>query len=107
MSRQLDTEELFERQKKHLTACKHSVGPVVIAENIHTPDNMAAILRVAEAAGSKRVIFINEKQLVISKKMARIARGANKYLQVEFCDLESFEELCLELPELIALEITS
>jgi TrmH family RNA methyltransferase len=107
INRQLNTDELAKRQEQAYKLAESKPGPIIIAEDIHTPENMASILRVADGAGSRRVIFVNQKQPVLSKKMTRIARNVENYLDLKFVSLDAYIALSDSLPERYALEITA
>jgi len=75
--KQTDSQLLFERQYR-----SHSdvAAPAIIADGIHTPENMGAVLRLAEAAGSPSILFIEPEKFdaCSAQKIRKAARGAEK-----------------------------
>ena len=75
--KQTDSQLLFEQQYR-----SHSeiAAPAVIADGIHTPENMGAVLRLAEAAGSPSVLFVEPEKFdaCSPQKIRKAARGAEK-----------------------------
>lgn len=98
---------LYERQKS-ITESK-VIGPVIIATDISTPENIASISRVAEAAGCTRIIIVNEKNNldITSNKIKKISRNTSKKMQFEVIELKEFIKQADEFKPMIALEITS
>ena len=104
---QVDDEALFSRQQKFVSNLDAPAAPIIIVTGIRTPENMGSILRHADAAGSDKVIFVESENMSTNKKMSRIARSAEKHIQIDYLSREQFFKTSHELPELIALEITS
>ena len=106
---QIDGQALYERQQKSNKERSSGVAPVIIATELRTPDNIALVLRVADAAHSEHVIFVTEKnqKIELDKKVQRLSRNTDKNIKIEQYDLQRFLEICHELPEMIAIEITT
>ena len=106
---QIDGQALYERQQQSNKERSSGVAPVIIATELRTPDNIALVLRVADAAHSEHVIFVTEKnqKIELDKKIQRLSRNTDKNINIEQYDLQRFLEICHELPEMIAIEITT
>ena len=72
---QLDSQVLYERQKALRAGKKYFPAPTIIAAGLQVPENMGSVLRLADAAGSQRVIFINDHDTFHTnqKRIHRIA----------------------------------
>lgn len=107
--KQLDSQALYECQQQSNKLSDKEVGPVIIATGLRTPENIASVLRVADAAYSNHVIFISDKNHMIefTNKIQRLSRNTDKNIAIEQYDVEEFLELYNSLPEMIAVEITT
>ena len=107
--RQIKSDDLYERQKQFLSDKAYLPGPVVVSAGLRTPENIGSVLRLADAAGCKRVLFIetDESSLQANKKLTRIARSVDKHLEIEQLSLKEFLQRSEKLPPLIAIELTS
>ena len=105
---QLDSHSLYERQKAKVYESEFNLGPVIIAEGIRTPENIGGILRLADAAGSNKVIFIGDdiSASLSSKKTSRIARGTGEHIEVSTMALSELSSRIHSYGPLIAIEIT-
>lgn len=87
---------------------QHNYRPVIIADNLRTPENMGSVLRLAANIGALKTLFISETAHQFkSYKIKRTASGA--YEKTDW-KIIRYEELGNELPEgyrLIALETTT
>jgi len=100
--RQLSGKELYQRQKN----LKRADGPAIICDGLQTPDNLGAILRVADAAGSSRILLLDCELDLNSKKLSRIARSSERHIQIESLELQQFTQMRHSFQALYALEIT-
>jgi tRNA G18 (ribose-2'-O)-methylase SpoU len=105
----IDSQTLYERQQEANSNNLRDVAPVIIATGLRTPDNIASILRIAEAAYSTRVIFVTDKnqKIEFDNKIKRLSRDTDKELNIEQYEVDEFLKACHELPEMIAIEITT
>ncbi len=82
--------------------------PVIIAENIRTPENMGLILRISANLGVLKTYFISEKAHEFkSYKINRTSSGASK--KVNWQIVSSFEDI-KDIPDnyhLTAIETTN
>ena len=103
--RQTDSQLLFERQHH-----SHSeiAAPAIIADGIHTPENMGAVLRLAEAAGSPRVLFVEPEKFdaCSPQKVRKAARGAEKTVAWDSCARDEFFAETQQSETRIAVELT-
>ena len=104
---QIDNAELYERHKQFVSEAQSSAAPVIIATGIRTPENMGSILRHADAAGCKKVVFVDSNSGIPDRKLNRIARNTGRNLQVEFLNQQQFLDTINLFPQLIAVEITT
>ena len=104
---QVDNDQLFSRQQTFVESSQSPQAPIIIVTGIRTPENMGSILRHADAVGCNRVIFVESENMATNKKMSRIARSADKHIQIDYLTREQFFKSIRDLPELIALEITT
>ena len=103
--RQTDSQLLFERQHR-----SHSdiAAPAIIADGIHAPENMGAVLRLAEAAGSLSVLFIEREKFdaCSPQKIRKAARGAEKTVIWDSCGRDEFFAEPQQSEIRIAVELT-
>ncbi len=107
---QLDGKILYERQKQLRASQTPQVpAPSVVAAGLQTPENIGSVLRLADAAGSPRVIFVNDDvpQLRHRMRSKRSARNSDALVEWEFWTPAQFLEQSDTLPLLIALELTT
>jgi tRNA G18 (ribose-2'-O)-methylase SpoU len=102
---QTDSQLLFERQNR-----THSdiAAPAIIADGIHTPENMGAVLRLAEAAGSPSVLFVEPEKFdaCSPQKIRKAARGAEKTVPWNSCGRDEFFAQLQQSEIRIAVELT-
>ena len=105
---QLDSQTLYERQKKRRASQTYLPGPTIIAAGLQTPENIGSVLRLADAAGSQKVIFINDDNASRhQKQIHRVARNCEALVEWELWTAEKFLEHQDSLQPLIALELTT
>lgn len=104
---QLDSQTLYERQKARRAAGTISPGPAIVAAGLRVPENLGMVLRLADAAGAARVVFVND-DAPIQTRIRKTARNADTFVPWEICDTETFlEEYVPALRPLIAVELTT
>ena len=91
-----------------VTNTKTNKELIVVAEEIRSPDNVGMILRVSEAFGCKKVIFLGDTANLENRRVKRTARSADKELEVIFNQDSNqvISHLKEENFKLIGLEIT-
>ncbi|MBI3763961.1 MAG: TrmH family RNA methyltransferase, partial [Chloroflexi bacterium] len=104
---QLEGQVLYERQKEMRGAGAYLPGPPIVAVGLQVPENIGSVLRLADAAGSQRVIFLNHAASDLAR-VRRAARNCDALVKWEFLSQEEFlAEIAPSLPQLIALELTT
>lgn len=103
--RQTDSQLLFEHQSHTHSAV---AAPTIIADGIHTPENMGAVLRLAEAAGSPSVLFVEPEtfEACSPQKIRKTARGAEKTVSWDSCNRDEFFAQAQQSEIRIAVELT-
>ena len=104
--KQLDSKYLYKQQKKAIEKGDIIDGPVIIATDLYSPENIGGLIRIADAAGCKKVILINEEKIIFSKKMQNIARNAEKNIEIIQCSFNDFIKIKEGFNKLIAIELT-
>lgn len=102
---QLEGYALYERQKQ-LRARQIPLAPIIVAVGFSVPENMGAVLRLADAAGSARVVFVNDDPPGLAK-LKRTARSTDTLVKWQVVKNKEFLEQAELLPSLIALELTT
>ncbi len=99
--------ELFRQLKPEMIYTNIS-RPIIIADNLRTPENMGSVLRLAANIGAQKTLFISESALQFKNyKINKTASGAADKTNWKII---SYEELDNELPDaysLIAIETTT
>ena len=101
--KQLNGFDLNKRQLKNIRLN----APVIVCDGLQTPENLGSILRVADTIGSARIILLDNKIDLSSKKISKIARSTDKQLSLECLSFQQFIEIHKQFNHLYALEITS
>jgi len=106
---QIDSQVLYERQRESNKHRGREPAPVIIASGLRTPENVASVLRIADAVYSQRVIFVtdNKQKIEFENKIHRLSRNTDTDIQIEQYELDEFLHLCGDLPALVAIEITT
>jgi len=100
--KQIKGQQLFNRQQKN----KNLNGPCIICDGLQSPDNLGSILRVADAAGSNKIILLDSGLDLNNKKLSKLARSSDKHLTLEQLSLDEFIQTRQHYNALYALEIT-
>lgn len=104
---QLDSQILYERQKELRASGTIVPGPAIVAMGLQVPENLGMVLRLADAEGATRVVFVNE-DAPAQTKIHKTARNADKLVRWEIVDLETFlRERVALLQPLAAVELTT
>ena len=82
---------------------KNTPRPIIIADNLRTPENMGSVLRLAGNIGAQKTLFISEKAHQFKTyKIKRTASGA--YDKIDW-KIIRYEELNNEIPNVCVTEI--
>jgi tRNA G18 (ribose-2'-O)-methylase SpoU len=103
---QLDGQLLYERQQVLRAQGRFPPAPQIVAAQLQAPDNIGGVLRLADAAGSSRVVFVGATALD-HRRTLRAARSCDSLVSWEVYSVEQFLLEQESLQPLIALEITS
>ena len=77
----------------------HDLDLVVLCDSLCSPANIGGALRLADAFGVKKVVFL-EGISELTARAKSVSRGTQKYLDYEFCTEFEFDDrdwFCLEL----------
>ena len=107
---QLDGQQLYEMQKQIRMRPDYLAAPTIVATSLKMSVNQGSVLRIADSAGCKQVIFLSnnadqDRQL---SKLHRTARNSESLLDWRVSSYEEF--LADDVPRLaplIAIELTS
>ena len=105
--KQIRNRDLYEKRTQEKATVTNVIAPIIIVDRIRTPENIASIFRLADAAGIKRIVLVDTEIDKNNKKINRIARDSIKYLQIEETSLADFILRIRDYQPLYALEITS
>jgi len=79
--------------------------PIVVADNLRTPENMGSVLRLAANVGAGKVFFVkHDDEQPRSWKIKKTASGADEKIDWSFVDINSLSELIPEGYKLVAIE---
>ena len=105
---QLGGHLLYERQKRVRASEIYLTGPTIIAAGLQTPENVGSVLRLADAAGSQCVLFVNDDMVSQQRnRIRRTARSCDTLVKWVFWTSAQFLEQSDSLQPLIALELTT
>ena len=95
----------FFEKKPRKTAQKHA-ELYLAAYELHTPENMGAIIRLAANLNVKKVFFIHKEAEINKTKLAKVAHSSMGKVEYEILKEEDFWQQTDSIP-VIALETTS
>ncbi len=105
---QLEGKTLYEHQKKIRLNKNYFFAPSIVAYNLYTPWNYGSILRIADAAGSKELLFVVEQKIQNFNKIKKTARNCDSFVNWKTETVEQFHNKSIDsFTNLIAIEITS
>ncbi len=106
---QIASQLLYERQKALRSNHANLPGPTVVADGLQTPENVGGVLRLADAAGSVKVIFLHDGNPTAYPlhRIQRTARNTAVFVVCEFWTQAKFLAESHTLQPLLALEITT
>lgn len=104
IGKQLEGSTLYQRQR---LVNEYTDDISVVAIDIRTPENLASIYRLADAAGCKNIVLVGDKSCLETKQFSKISRRAEKYLTIENYTHEEFIKINEIFQPLVAIEITS
>ena len=82
--------------------------PIIIADNIRTPENMGSILRLAGNIGAEHTYFIADPtQRFKNHKITRTASGASTKVDWKIIQKQDLQNVIPDTYEIVALETSS
>ena len=78
--------------------------PIIITDNLKTPENLGQIIRLAGNIGCKKVLAVNENDIFKVSRIKRMAEVAGKVVDWEFCTKEEALEQISDDYKIVALE---
>ncbi len=91
-------------QKKHYPQTPLSKAPILILDNLRSPENIGHILRLSGNIGCKKVLVINNEVKPAIAKIKRVAKVAGEIPEWQFCNPEEIFQLLPSDYILTALE---
>ncbi len=93
MSDTIPSIEFFNQESFEM---KEDMRPYVIGVELRSPDNVGAIIRLADNIGAKKAFFIGESDSYRNRKIGRKASSAGKSMNWDITTLEKIKE---EIPQ--------
>jgi len=81
--------------------------PIIVGCHIKTPENMGNIIRLADNAGCKQVIFVSQGEPVRMSKVKKTASSSFESVNFQFCKKETLETVIPPGYQWVAVETTS
>jgi len=79
--------------------------PIIIADNLRTPENMGSVLRLAANVGAGKVLFVkHDDEQPRSWKIKKTASGADEKTDWSFVDINSLAKLIPDGYKYVAIE---
>ncbi len=106
--KQLSFDDLFPDTKNVQQRLEKERSPIsLLLDGLRIPSNIGMIVRLAEAARIDKVFTYNMEDFEKSRKMSRVSRSADQYLEIrQLKELSEVEQL-KKNNDLIGLEITT
>lgn len=101
---QIKNDELFNRQKAY---SDYSSRIKVVVDQLKSPENLASVYRVADAAGCKHIILLDDNNWVKNSRFKKIARSTEKFIKTEIINKTEFLKSHDNYHPLVAVEITT
>jgi len=100
----INSYRLFNRLKPGDFYLEHQ-RPIIIADNLRTPENMGSVLRLAANVGAEKVLFINNGvEQPRGWKIKKTASGADEKTAWQFIALDQLKDAIPDGYQLIAIE---
>ncbi|MFP4023964.1 MAG: TrmH family RNA methyltransferase [Thiohalospira sp.] len=101
--RSLHSSELFQNNGYP----DHIFPPIIIGYQIKTPENMGNIIRLADNAGCKQVIFVSSLENIRMSKVKKTASSSFDTVKCRFCKPDDFENYIPHDYQWMAVETSS
>lgn len=100
----INSYELFKNLKSDIFYKNHS-RPIIIADNLRTPENMGSVLRLAANIGAENVLFIKSiSEQYRGWKIKKTASGADEKVKWQFINKDELQNNIPAGYHLIAVE---
>lgn len=80
--------------------------PLLVADHLRNPDNMGALIRLADNAGAAELFFLGKEESVNASKLQRAAASSYRNIPWMFCDDDTFLNKIPKSYKIVALETT-
>ncbi|MCD6113236.1 MAG: TrmH family RNA methyltransferase [Bacteroidales bacterium] len=80
--------------------------PIIIADNLRTPENIGSVIRLADNIDVEKLIFVNCDDNFRQSKIKRIAKTSIKNVNYFFLKDDNFKPLIPDNYNIIAIETT-
>lgn len=81
-------------------------GPIIVAYEFKSPENMGHIIRLASNFGASKVIFVRDEQGIRQTKLKKVAGAAAGQVEWFFCEEENWLNHIPENYMIAAIETT-
>lgn len=106
--KQIDSQQLYEQQKSKKADGTFKVAPRLLLSAMSKIENIAAVYRLADAAGCDTIYMLAEKAEHLDQKtLQRVSRSTANSIKTISLTLEELQQRHTKWPPLIAIEITS
>lgn len=99
----IKSNELFERIPTE-DLYEHLPRPIVIADHLMTPDNMGAMIRIADNIGATEMCFLGEESKHSLGKIRRAAASSRGNIQWYFTEETNLRKIVPEGKTIVAIE---
>jgi len=83
---------------------EHIQHPVVIADNITSPDNMGALIRLSDNIGASEIVFLGKREDIDLKKVRRAAASSRDNIKWDFSTDTDLRKLVGKEKTIVAIE---
>lgn len=99
-------QSLYQRQQALRARADFSLAPTIVAAHLTAPENLGAVLRIADAVASAGVVFVDDNAPALAK-IRRTARGTDAIVPWQVIGTVEFVERANAFQPLIAIELTT
>ena len=100
----INSYELFKNLEQDKFYENH-IRPIIIADNLRTPENMGSVLRLAANIGAEKVLFIKGvSEQYRSWKIKKTASGADEKVKWYFINMDELQNNIPDDYHLVAIE---
>lgn len=99
----IKSNQLFERIPTE-EIYQHTPRPIVIADHLMTPDNMGAMIRIADNIGATEMVFLGEESRHSLGKIRRAAASSRGNIKWYFTEETDLRKIVPEGKTIVAIE---